>query len=70
MQFQTGVREPIRHVRHGLEVVVIEMGARREQFDRVESMRSDMHEVLSCEPGLMKEMGRYTEAVASQTTSL
>ena len=70
MEFQAGVREPLRQSRHGVDVVVIEMGARREQFDRVEPVRSDMHEVLSCEPGLMEEMGRYTETVVSQTTSL
>ena len=46
------------------------MGACREQFDRVESVRSDMHEVLSCEPGLVEKMGRYTETVVSQTMSL
>ena len=70
MELQAGVRQPVRQPADCLFVVVIEMRTCGEQFDRVESVRGNAHEVLSRESRVVKQVGRYAETVVSQTTIL
>jgi hypothetical protein len=50
VQLETAVGEPFRQGGNGAIVVIVEMGARREQFDRPEPMGGDVNQVVARQP--------------------
>ena len=63
---QARVREPFREMLDGGDVVIVEMGTRREDLNGVESMRRNVHQVFARQTRLMKQVRRNPEAALSQ----
>jgi hypothetical protein len=61
MQPQPCVRQPFAELGDRASVPVVEVGACRENLDRVEVVRRDMDEVVAAQPRFMEEVGRDAE---------
>src|SRR5207245_4050394 len=61
VQFEPGAGQPFLQVRDRRRVVIIEMASRREELDRLESMRRDVEQVLARQPLAVKEVRRDSE---------
>ena len=64
---QARVRQPLRELLDGRVVVIVEMGTRREDLNRVESVRCDVDQVLARQTRLVEQMRRDPETALSQT---
>lgn len=67
MQTEPGVGQVVGDLRDGPVVVVVEVSASREDFDRLEAVGSDLYQVIPVQPGAMIEMGGNPERHRKQT---
>src|SRR5688572_8103976 len=56
MQRQARVGQPFGKFRDRLRALVIEVGSRCEEFDDLESVRGNVHQVVAAEPVFVEEM--------------
>jgi hypothetical protein len=61
MQLETRFGQPFAEGPNRVGVTVIEMRARREHFERLESVRRDMDEMLAVQTLFVKQMRRDAE---------
>src|SRR5439155_9699873 len=65
VQHHAGFREPLLQVGDGGRVVIVEMRPGREDFDRLESVRCDVEEMLAAQPLTVVQMRRDPELAFS-----
>jgi hypothetical protein len=63
MKAQSGVGQPLLQLADGLIAPVVEMRARSEQLDRLESVRGNVREVVALQPVTVKQVSRDAESV-------
>ena len=56
MQLETRLRQPLLQIGDSRWVVIIEMGARREDLDGLETMRRDLDQVIPAQPQIVVEV--------------